>query len=73
MDINILEAGAEFESTDKKNVEENATGEAEIISGGFASEILGKSNDKFFDEILCAAGDVGAKRSFKPWKRSGRT
>src|SRR5579859_754598 len=51
LDVNIFEATAELQSANEEDVQENTAGEAKIVSGGFAAEIAGESDDEFFEEI----------------------
>jgi len=63
LDVDIFEAASEFESTDKKGIQENATGYAKRIRAGGFTKMTSESNDEFFKEVLRAARNVGADGS----------
>ncbi len=62
MDADIFEAAAEFERANEKDVQKDTTREAEGVRCCGFLEILCERDDKLFEEVLRAAGNVSAKR-----------
>src|SRR5258707_2889076 len=69
LDPDILEAAAEFERANEKDIQKDAAREAEGVRCCGLPKILCERDDEFFEEVLRAAGNVCAKRGIE--RRTG--